>query len=100
VARPAGPRRRARDEAREGEPGGSRDRKRLAPWERRELGEVGERVTELEAALGEIDRELADPRLYEARGARIRELKRRRAATSEELDSAMVRWEELAEREE
>ena len=75
------------------------EKKALAPWERRELEELVERVAELEDELARIDRELADPALYAGDGSRVRELQELRTATSDGLETAMARWEELAERE-
>ena len=73
-------------------------RKRLSPWEERELEELTERVEALEATVGELDGRLADPALYRGAGDGGKQLRDERARVGAELEAAMARWEELAER--
>jgi ATP-binding cassette subfamily F protein uup len=75
-------------------------KKRLAPWEKRELDELTVKISELEEAVGKIDAELADPDVYGAGGDQGRALQDRRASSATQLDAALARWEELAERDE
>jgi len=72
--------------------------KGLAPWERRELERLTERVAELETALAAVDARLADPALYAGPASDARAVQAERAEASRALDEAMARWEELAER--
>jgi len=75
-------------------------KKRLSSWEKRELDELTAKVSKLEEALAAIDAELADPTVYAGGGAQGRALQERRASSAAELDAALARWEELAERDE
>lgn len=77
---------------------GAAQKKGLAPWEKRELDELEGTVAELEEALAKLDEELADPAVYADGGARGRELQEQRATAAEALETALARWEELAER--
>ena len=72
-------------------------RKRLTPWQEKELAEIEGRIAALEAELAELDETLGGAELY-APGAdpeRPRALTARRAAAQEELDGLFPRWEEL-----
>ena len=71
---------------------------RLSNWERAELDELTGRIDELETRARELDERLADPELYRGGGEEVRELREAREAASAELEAAMSRWEELAER--
>ena len=72
--------------------------KRLSPWEEKELGEVEERIPELEAALEALDARLADPELYKAPPEEAREVRAERERRDEELQGLYARWEELESR--
>ncbi len=72
--------------------------KRLSNWERRELEELTERIATLEATMAEQDERLADPAIYRGGRKDLRSLQEDRTATNASLEEAMVRWEELAER--
>ncbi len=94
--RPAAKREGGKGTASAGE--GSKGKKRLASWEKRELAELEGRVAELERGLAALDVEIADPALYSRNAAKLRELYDRRSAASAALEQALARWEELAER--
>ena len=72
--------------------------KSLAPWERRELDELTERVTELETELAALDERLADPQLYAQGQSEARAVQEERERVQGQLVEATARWEELAER--
>ena len=72
--------------------------KRLSNWERRELEELTERISELETKLAAFDERLADPVLYQGDGAEARRVRDERDGVGGALDEAMARWEELAAR--
>ena len=77
---------------------GSQRKKGLAPWERRELEKLTAQVARLEASLKTLDAKLADPDLYAGGAAAARPLQAERTAAQAQLDTAMARWDELAER--
>jgi ATP-binding cassette subfamily F protein uup len=74
--------------------------KRLTNWERRELSELTDRIAELEATVAALDERLVDPGLYRDGPDEANRLQRERTAASDALESALARWEELAERDE
>ena len=72
-------------------------RKRLTPWQEKELVEVEAEVGRLEAQLAELDRSLGSPDLY-APGAdpgRPKALTAERETAQERLEKVFARWEEL-----
>ncbi len=95
VARPAA--RRVQEAPREAAAAPSA-RKKLAPWEERELEELTERVSALEGRAADADRRLADPATWSGDPRAAQELQRERAALAAELEHALARWEALAER--
>ena len=64
----------------------------------RELDELSDTVPALEEALADLDRQLADPALYQGDASRVRDLQARREAAARDVAQATARWEELAER--
>ena len=75
----------------------ARARKRLTPWQEKELVEVEAEVGKLEQQIAELDRSLGSPDLY-APGAdpkRPKALTVEREAAQGRLDEVFARWEEL-----
>ena len=76
---------------------GEAKKKRLTPWQERELEELMLKVAETEERVSALDATLASPDLYAA-GAdpgRAREVQAERDAAAAELEGLMARWEEL-----
>jgi ATP-binding cassette subfamily F protein uup len=70
-------------------------RKRITPWQEKELRELEARIPELEGAIAVVDAELADPAIYTGPRAALDKLRTRRAELQAELDKGYARWEEL-----
>ena len=68
---------------------------KLSLPERKELDGMMDRIAVIEERLGGIDKDLADPALYESNPDRLRELSQQRAEVDAELQSLYARWEEL-----
>ncbi len=69
--------------------------KKLSFNEKRELEALPDRIGALEAEEASLQARLADPALYQGDAERVTELKTRLDALAEEMDAAMLRWEEL-----
>lgn len=69
--------------------------KRLSNWEERELGELEGSIAKLEAEIGVLDGELAQPDIYSGPRADLEALQAKRAAADGKLSAAYERWEEL-----
>jgi len=97
-AKPA-PRRESRASADAGGSGAPARKRRIAPWERRELDALPPQIEALEAELAAVDARLADPALYAGGGSRaaIDEVQGRRGELEAELRTLYARWEELEE---
>ena len=80
----------------QGGPGAQR-RKRISPWEQKELDQVEGRIAEVEAEVGQVDVLLADPALYGGPREQAEVLHQRRAGLAEDLAQLYARWEELEE---
>jgi ATP-binding cassette subfamily F protein uup len=74
--------------------------KPLTRGERVELEEILELIGRAEASLSGIERELADPSLYAARGDRVRELQAGRSRAASRIAELTSRWESLESRRE
>ena len=75
----------------------AQERKRLTPWQEKELAEVEAGIADLEVRVATLDEQLGSPDLY-APGAdpeRPRALTADREAAQQELDALFARWEEL-----
>lgn len=72
--------------------------KKLSYKEQREFEAVQERIDELESLMQSIDDKLADPATYQEDAGVVGQLKTQRDEAEAELEQAMERWEELAER--
>jgi ATP-binding cassette subfamily F protein uup len=72
--------------------------KPLTYAERIELDTILDRIGEAEAHLAEIERELADPTLYSARGDSVRALQQKRASAVARVGKLTSRWETLESR--
>ncbi len=72
--------------------------KPLTHGERIELGEILDLIGRAEASLVEIERELADPALYAARGDRVRDLQEGRSRAASRISALTSRWESLEAR--
>jgi ATP-binding cassette subfamily F protein uup len=70
-------------------------RKKITPWQEKELATIETRIPELEGAIAAADAELADPALYTGPRAALDKARARRAELQAELDTAYARWEEL-----
>ena len=70
-------------------------RKKITPWQEKELATIETRIPELEGAIAAADAELADPALYTGPRATLDKARARRAELQAELDTAYARWEEL-----
>ncbi len=74
-------------------------RQGLSSAEKRELAELMTRIEAHEAEIQRIDTELSDPETYRQEGQPSRGLNLARSRASEELETMLARWEELAARE-
>ncbi|RIL07900.1 MAG: ABC transporter ATP-binding protein [Proteobacteria bacterium] len=74
----------------------SRERRRAAERNARELGKVEAAIAEHERRLGAAEARLGDPDVYRD-GERMREAEAERAALRSALDALYERWSELAE---
>ena len=73
--------------------------KRLSNWERTELEELTQRISSLESDIVRLDGALSQPDLYRSGNEKALALTSEREEVEQALMSAMLRWEELAERE-
>jgi len=73
----------------------SAKRRRLAPWQARELGLVEARIPAAEAALATLDARLADPALYAGPAVERERVQAARAAAADEVARLYARWEQL-----
>ena len=72
-------------------------KKRLSPWQEKELVKTEDSIAKLEAEIEELDKKLASPELYApgaAPGA-LAEVQNKRAAAASSLEPLYARWEEL-----
>jgi ATP-binding cassette subfamily F protein uup len=72
--------------------------KPLTYAERIELDTIMDRIGEAESQLTDIERELADPTLYSARGDSVRALQEKRARAAARVGELTSRWEMLESR--
>ncbi len=72
---------------------------RLSNWERAELDKLTGSIAALEAQLGELDSQLSAPDLYRNGNEKALQLTAEHERATQELDGALERWAELAERE-
>ena len=72
-------------------------KKRLTPWQEKELEELMLEVAETEERVSALDATLASPDLYAAGSdpGRAREIQAERDAAAAKLEGLMARWEEL-----
>jgi len=70
-------------------------RKKITPWQEKELATLEARIPELEGAIAAADAELADPALYTGPRAALDKARTRRTELQAELDTTYARWEEL-----
>jgi ATP-binding cassette subfamily F protein uup len=73
----------------------SPERKKLGFKEQRELEQLPDRISVLEAEQATLQARLADPAFYQADPETIRQVQARLAELDEMINSAMLRWEEL-----
>jgi ATP-binding cassette subfamily F protein uup len=73
--------------------------KRLNNWERIELEELTQRISSLESDIVRLDGALSQPDLYRRGNEQALALTSEREEVEQTLKTAMLRWEELAERE-
>jgi len=73
----------------------SRKRKKLAPWQAKELQEIEKQLPQVEAELAAVDAELAQPSLYTGPAAKRERVQARRATLAAESAKLYARWEEL-----
>jgi len=69
--------------------------KKLSFNEKRELDGLPDRISALETEESSLQARLADPALYQGAPEQVTELKARLDAVAEEMEAAMLRWEEL-----
>lgn len=70
--------------------------RKLSFKEKRELAELPRRISELESEQATLHEQLTDSSMYrEGDAQRINQIQQRLSAIEAELDSALVRWEEL-----
>jgi ATP-binding cassette subfamily F protein uup len=72
---------------------------RLSYNEQRELESLPRRIEALEAEQQELYHQMADPALYQQRGAEVTAFSSRLKAVEQELEAAYQRWEALEEKE-
>jgi len=72
-----------------------RRKKKLAPWQAKELEEIEKRLPQLEAEIAAVDAELAEPSLYSGPAAKRERVQARRATLAAESEKLYARWEEL-----
>lgn len=72
--------------------------KPLTHGEKLELDGILDVIAEAEATLAAVERELADPALYSARGDRVRDLKESRSRAHSRIEDLTSRWEALEAR--
>ena len=70
-------------------------KKRIAPWEQRELDGLLEKLAALEGELAALDARLADPALYAGPRAEVEKIRVRRGELETEIRALYSRWEEL-----
>ncbi|HEX5010287.1 MAG TPA: ATP-binding cassette domain-containing protein [Planctomycetota bacterium] len=70
-------------------------RRKLAPWQAKELQEIEKRLPQIEAEMATVDAELAEPSLYTGPAAKRERVQARRAALAAESVKLYARWEEL-----
>ncbi len=70
-------------------------RKRITPWQQKELDELPEKIGALEKELGELDTRLSEPALYSGPKAELERVKARRAEVDALNAKLYARWEEL-----
>ncbi|NLO79181.1 MAG: ATP-binding cassette domain-containing protein [Xanthomonadaceae bacterium] len=70
-------------------------RPKLSYREQRELEALPQRIEQLEQAIGQLQRQLADPELYRQRPDEVAQATARLEALEQELEQAFERWEAL-----
>jgi ATP-binding cassette subfamily F protein uup len=70
-------------------------KKRITPWQERELEQLERAIPAAEAEIAELDERLADPRVWSGPVPAAAELQKQRAALALELARRYARWEEL-----
>jgi ATP-binding cassette subfamily F protein uup len=76
-------------------PAAPRAKKRIAPWEQRELDELEARIPALEAELAGLDARLSEPSLYSGPRAALEEVQAGRERLEAEIAALYGRWEAL-----
>ena len=73
-------------------------KRKLSYKEQRELDELPGRIEALETEQAELNRQLADPNVYQKQGSNVGAMHARVEAIDEELMSLLERWEVLGQR--
>jgi len=73
-------------------------KRKLSYKEQRELDELPGRIEALETEQAELNRQLADPNVYQKQGSNVGAMHARMEAIDEELMSLLERWEVLGQR--
>jgi ATP-binding cassette subfamily F protein uup len=70
-------------------------RKRITPWQQKELDEIEGKIAALEAEVAALDARLGDPALYAGPAPEVGAVRARRKERGAELERLLARWEEL-----
>jgi ABC transport system ATP-binding/permease protein len=72
-----------------------RARRRIAPWEQRELDDLEAQITAREAQLADLDARLSEPGLYSGPRPALEEVQTARKRLEQEIAALYARWEAL-----
>jgi ATP-binding cassette subfamily F protein uup len=70
-------------------------RKRISPWQQRELDLLPDQIAAFEHELAALDAKLCEPALYAGPRAELERVRQRRAEVEAEIRTRYARWEEL-----
>ena len=73
-------------------------KKKLSFNEQKELNELPQRISDLEAAIESLQGQLSDPSLYQSQGDKVGQLQAELAQAEQDLETAFDRWAELEEK--
>lgn len=73
-------------------------KKKLSFNEQKELNELPQRMSDLEAAIESLQGQLSDPSLYQSQGDKVGQLQAELAQAEQDLETAFDRWAELEEK--
>jgi len=73
----------------------ARAKRRIAPWQQRELDDLEAQIPAREAQLAELDARLSEPALYSGPRAALEEVQCARQRLEQEIAALYTRWEAL-----